>query len=393
MKKSVNIRRSLLASLALSPLPKAWAAATATAPDAAPMLMKVGPGQSVKSLAEASQRARDGAVIEVDAGDYPADVAVWPQNNLTLKAVGGRVRMLAMGVAAQRKGIFVTTGEAMRIEGFDFIGARVPDRNGAGIRLERGSLTLRNCSFKDNENGVLTSNDKAVRLDIEDCEFGAIVRHDGQNHNLYVGAIAALRVTGSYFHHGQLGHLLKSRAAVNHILYNRLTDEIGGESSYELEFPNGGQAVVIGNLIQQSSGTQNPHIISFGAEGLTWPKQELHVINNTLVDRRPSGGVFLRVSPGPVKVRIFNNLLVGNPRFATDPIWELGANFTADLDEFVLAARENFALRPNSPLRGKAIDPGAALGSSLRPTRQYQHPRSSVALTDLARHPGAIQFP
>jgi hypothetical protein len=386
MKPSQHTRRSLLATLAFSPLQKAWSAA-----EAAPM--KVGLSHPIKTLAEASQRARDGAVIEVEAGDYAADVAVWPQNDLSLKAIGGRVRLLAKGASAQNKGIFVTTGERMRIEGFDFIGARVPDRNGAGIRLERGSLSLRNCSFKDNENGILTGNDNAARLDIEDCEFAAIVRHAGQNHNLYVGAIAALRVTGSYFHHGQVGHLLKSRAAVNYILYNRLTDEIGGESSYELEFPNGGQALVVGNLIQQSSGTQNPHLISFGAEGLSWPTQELHLINNTLVDLRPSGGIFLRVSPGPVRVSVFNNLLVGNPRFAVDKAWAQGANFHTDLDEFVLAARENYALRPNSPLRGKAMDPGMALGQSLRPTRQYLHPRSSQALTEPARHPGAFQLP
>ncbi|MBT9491923.1 MAG: right-handed parallel beta-helix repeat-containing protein [Paucibacter sp.] len=360
---------------------------------AVPAVMKVGRNQAVKSLAEASQRARDGMVIEVDAGDYAADVASWPQSDLTLKAVGGRVRLLAMGAAAQGKGIFVTSGERLRIQGFDFIGARVPDRNGAGIRLERGSLSVRDCSFKNNENGILTSNDPATRLELEDCEFDTIVRHGGQNHNLYVGAIAHLRVIGCYFHHGQIGHLLKSRAAVNQILYNRLSDEIGGESSYELEFPNGGQALVLGNLIQQSSGTQNPHLISFGAEGLTWPKQELQLIHNTLVDQRPSGGIFLRVSPGPVKVRIFNNLLVGNPRFVTDKAWEQGGNFITDLDEFVLAARENYALRPNSSLRGKAVDPGDGFGQSLRPTRQYQHPRSTVALTQIARHPGAFQIP
>lgn len=354
--------------------------------------MKVGANQAIKSLAEASQRARDGMLIEIDAGDYPADVAAWSQNDLSLKAVGGRVRLLANGAAAQNKGIFVTSGERMRIEGLDFIGARVADRNGAGIRLERGSLSLRDCSFKDNENGILTSNDKTARLDIEACEFATIVRHDGQNHNLYVGGIAYLRVVGSYFHHGQIGHLLKSRAAVNHILYNRLTDETGGESSYELEFPNGGQAVVVGNLIQQSSGTQNPHLISFGVEGLSWPKQELHLVNNTLIDQRPSGGIFLRVSPGPVKVRVFNNLLIGNPRFVIAPAWEQGGNFATGLDEFVAAAGYNFALRPNSPLRGKAVDPGEALGGSLRPTRQYQHPRSSSLLTEPPLHPGAIQY-
>ncbi|MGS0756441.1 hypothetical protein ACVBEH_18470 [Roseateles sp. GG27B] len=215
----------------------------------------------------------------------------------------------------------------------------------------------------------------------------------GLNHNLYAGSIAYLRVVGSYFHHGQIGHLLKSRAAVNHIFYNRLSDEIGGQASYELEFPNGGQALVVGNLIQQSSGTENPHMVSFGAEGLVGPLHELQLINNTLIDQLPSGGIYLRVSPGAVKVRCVNNILSGNPRFATQDSWELNNNFIVDWDAFVLAARENYALRPDSKLRDKAVAPGSTAGINLAPTKQYRHPRGTIALTQSARHPGAFQLP
>jgi len=355
-------------------------------------VLRVGRNRPVKSLASASSQATDGMLIEVDAGDYVADVANWPQSDITLRAVGGRVRLRANGASAQGKGIFVTSGERVRIEGFDFIGATVPDRNGAGIRLERGSLHLRDCTFRDNENGVLTSNDKNARLEIEDCEFGTIVRRVGTTHNLYVGAIANLKVSGSYFHHGQLGHLLKSRAAVNHILYNRLTDEIGGEASYELDFPNGGQVLMVGNLIQQSSTTQNPHMVSFGVEGYTWPRQELQLINNTLVDLLPRGGTYLRVSPGPAQVRVINNVLAGNSRFASDAYWEQRGNFIVDLDAFVQASRDN-ALAADSPLRGKAVDPGLAEGLSLLPTRQFRAPRGTLALAGPAKHPGALQNP
>ncbi len=373
-------RRLLLAAAAWPPL----------AAHAGPVL-QVGPRRAFKSLAAAARQARDGMLVEVDAGDYVADVATWPQHELTLRAVGGRVRLVAAGAQVQGKGLFVTTGRRQRIEGFDFVGATVPDRNGAGIRLEAGSLTLVDCSFRDNENGLLTANDDSIELDIVDCDFGPILPREGKTHNLYVGAIRRLAVTGSYFHHGLHGHLLKSRAALNHILYNRLSDEIGGRASYELEFPNGGIAVVMGNLIMQSSTTENPHVISFGAEGATWPKQRLYLVNNTLVDQMPRGGIWLRVAPPSTDVVLANNLFVGTPQIAAEGHWTRLANFNADWDEFVRAARDDYRLRPDSDLRGKAQDAGEGGGLRLVPTREYHHPRGSVALGGPSRSPGAFQ--
>ena len=373
-------RRELLAAAGLLPL-KAHAGP----------VLQVGPTRAVRSLAAAARQAKDGTLVEVDAGKYVSDVAAWPQHELTLRAVGGRVKLLAAGAHAQGKGLFVTTGRRQRIEGFDFIGCTVPDRNGAGVRLEAGSLTLVDCGFRDNENGLLTANDESIELDIVDCDFGPIALREGKTHNLYVGAIRRLAVTGSYFHHGLLGHLLKSRAALNHILYNRLSDEIGGRASYELEFPNGGVAVVMGNLIMQSSTTENPHVISFGVEGAKWEKQALYLVNNTLVDQRPGGGIWLRVTPKQAEVTLANNLLVGAPKLAAEGYWTQRANFAADWDEFVRAAREDFRLKADSSLRGKAVDMGEGGGLRLTPSREYRHPHTTAALSLPARHPGAFQ--
>ncbi len=379
--------------LDVSPLRRRALLMAGLAPALAPAatVMQVGPRRAVKSLAAAARQAKDGMLVEVDAGEYVADVATWPQHELTLRAVGGRVKLVAAGAHAQGKGLFVTTGRRQRIEGFDFIGATVPDRNGAGIRLEAGSLTLVDCTFSDNENGVLTANDEGIELDIVDCDFGAILPREGKTHQLYVGAIKRLAVSGSYFHHGLHGHLLKSRAALNHILYNRLTDEIGGRASYELEFPNGGVAVVMGNLIGQSSTTENPHVISFGVEGARGPKQALYLVNNTLVDQLPSGGIWLRVTPPQTDVVLANNLLVGAPKLAAEGHWTRRANFSADWDEFVRAARDDFRLKPGSSLRGKAQDAGNADGMKLAPMREYRHARGTVALAGPATSPGAFQ--
>jgi Right handed beta helix region len=360
-------------------------------PSAASHLIQVGPGKSIKTIAAAAASAKDGDLIEVEAGDYSGDVAVWSKNNLTLRAIGGRVRLKASGMAAEGKAIWVVRGGRMIVEGFDFSGARVSDTNGAGIRLESGKLTVRDCTFTDNQNGILTSNNPKIELAIENSEFGNNGHEDGRSHNLYAGEIARLTVTGSYFHHAKFGHLLKSRAAVNDIRYNRLTDELGGRASYELEFANGGIAYVVGNIIQQSSQTENPNIISYGAEGYKWPKNELYLVNNTLVDNRPQNGVFLRIKPGNVVVRAVNNLLIGKGRLDSAAPGDYRNNFNVDWDQFELAAREDYRLKRNASVFGSAIDAGTANGQTLMPNREYRHPRNTIGLASAVRHPGALQ--
>ena len=48
-------------------------------------------------------------------------------------------------------------GGAITIENIEFTGARVPDKNGAGIRFEQGQLEVRDCIFENNQNGILTA--------------------------------------------------------------------------------------------------------------------------------------------------------------------------------------------------------------------------------------------
>jgi hypothetical protein len=354
-------------------------------------IIRVGPSHAIKTLASAAARAVDGDTFEVEAGDYPGDVAVWDKQNITVRAVGGRVRLLANGMAAEGKGIWVLRGGAMTVQGIDFSGARVPDTNGAGIRLEKGKLTVRDCSFTDNQNGILTSNNPQVELDISNSEFGNNGHGDGQSHNLYAGEIAHLTVTGSYFHHAKFGHLLKSRAALNHILYTRLTDEIGGRASYELELASGGIAYVIGNIIGQGSQTENPHLISFGTEGYKWPKNELYLINNTLVDNRPQGGIFLRIKPGNVSVKAVNNLLVGRGKLETGGPGDYRNNFTVDWDVFEQASREDYRLKRSAGLSAKSVDAGFVNGQALMPDREYIHPQRTQQLVSVSRQPGALQ--
>ena len=354
-------------------------------------LIRVGPGRPIQTLAAASRLASRGTTIEVDAGEYRADVAVWEHDDLSLRASGGRVRLIADGMSAESKGIWVVRANNLFAEGFDFHGAAVPGRNGAGIRLERGSLRVRDCSFTHNQMGILTSNDPATSLDVENCEFAYNMRPDGHNHNLYCGSIRHLSITGSYIHHGRVGHLLKSRAAQNHVFYNRLTDESGGSASYELEFPNGGIAYVVGNIIAQNAQTENRHLISFGAEGYRSARNEIYLVNNTLVTPPFKGASLLRVMPGADVVQAVNNLLVGAEFADPSLAGTYRNNFAVDGGEFTLLSDHDYRLRQSSRLIGRAIDAGSANGVRLHPVREYLHPRGTGPAPGAPHNPGAMQ--
>jgi hypothetical protein len=361
------------------------------APARTSTVLPVGPTREVRTIAAAARLARPGTTIEVDPGDYVDDVAVWLVDNVTVRAVTGRARLVVHGAAAEGKGIWVVRSNGMRVEGLDFEGCKVPSRNGAGIRLDRGSLHVRDCRFRYNEMGLLTNNDPATSLTVENCEFAYNQRPDGHNHNLYAGRIARLIVTGSYFHHAHVGHLLKTRAASNTIAYNRLTDEIGGTASYELEFPNGGIAVVIGNLIAQNRSTENLHLISYGAEGYTWQRNALYLTHNTLVNPLAQAGVYLRVAAGVDKIVATNNLLAGPGSLETSGPGDYRNNLHAVAQDFADMTSFDLRLKVDSPLAGRLLDAAALNNTRLIPEREYLHPRNTKPLDASPHNPGAMQ--
>lgn len=281
----------------------------------------VGPAPHLTSVAEALRRAADGDVVEVMPGTYRGDVAVITQRRLTIRGVGARPVLSADGRHAEGKAIWVVRDGDITVENIEFRGARVPDLNGAGIRFEKGRLRIVRCAFFDNEMGLLTANFGDAELRIEDSEFGLAPRHAGSLHHLlYVGRIARVEVTGSRFHQGHLGHLMKSRARESVITGNSLVDGPMGQASYEIDLPNGGRARVSGNTIGQGDGADNLVLVAFGAEGSAWPDSALTMEDNTLVNEASRPAWFLRVWPerlpdgAPVVVR--RNRLVGPGRLA-----------------------------------------------------------------------------
>ncbi|MFO1188345.1 MAG: hypothetical protein U1E97_01825 [Alphaproteobacteria bacterium] len=62
-------------------------------PSQAASVHRVGSGKAFRVPSDAARVARSGDTVEIDAGVYEGDVAVWPQSNLTLRGVGGMVEL------------------------------------------------------------------------------------------------------------------------------------------------------------------------------------------------------------------------------------------------------------------------------------------------------------
>jgi hypothetical protein len=287
-------------------------AAGSTACDTATgRVLNVGAGQTYAVPSAAAAVARDGDVIRIAAADYRGDVATWRNNNLTLCGVGGRARLFADGKSAGGKAIWVISGTNVTVDSIEFRNAAVPDRNGAGIRAEHGGwLRVRNSGFFDNENGILTHNIAGTSLIIEGSEFARSVVAGGLGHNLYVGRIDSLSVTGSYFHEATVGHNLKTRARESVIENSYFMDGPAGRSSYLADFPNGGRVVLRGNLFHKGPLAENPSAIAYGAEGFGYTTNTLELTHNTMAITR-SGGAFLSIRAGTQSVVLKANLFAG----------------------------------------------------------------------------------
>jgi len=139
--------------------------------------------------------------------------------------------------------------------------------------------------------------------------------------------------------------------------------------------PNGGEALVIGNIIHQSKYTENSSLIHYG-----FPKKEagqtFYIINNTASSSRHAGTFLMNHSPA--EGVIVNNLLVGKLDMASGPHRE-DHNLAASLSCLLPTPARPCALAPKCG----AIDSGAPLKNlntvDLSPRFEYIHPLTKNA--------------
>ena len=256
------------------------------------LLASAAPAQRAAAPFTVEESGRGFATLQeaVDAiGEGAGTVAIAP-GTYRMCAVqnAGSVRYTARepgtvifdGVACNGKAALVLSGREARIEGLTFQNIAVPDRNGAAIRLQAGNLLVRESLFRDSEQGILSHDDPASSIRIEQSTFsglGQCLPDVDCSHGLYIGNYGSLTVLRSRFERGRGGHYVKTRSPRVEVTDSSFDDSEGRATNYMIDLSNGATGTIARNVFVQGRNKENysamifvgPEAQSNRSEGLT----------------------------------------------------------------------------------------------------------------------------
>ena len=205
---------------------------------------------------------------------------------------GGSVSYLASnagdvifdGGTCEGKAALVLRGDNANVAGLVFKNMAVPDYNGAGIRLEKGNLTVTQSWFLDSQQGILTANGMPSRIVIDRSTFSGLGTCEGAGgcaHSVYVGRVPHLRITRSRFERGKGGHYVKSRAVRTDVAASSFDDSAGTATNYMIDLPGGSAGQITNNWFVQGRDKENySAFIAVSPEGRENPTSDLVIAGN-----------------------------------------------------------------------------------------------------------------
>ena len=319
----------------------------------------VGPGGQYQHLADAVAVANSDTdpantyVINLAPGvylnDFPDPISR-PMTIQTDPSIAPTGAVLAANVALpNQKGILLTYAP-LTVRGIEITGAFIDDSlggNGAAIRDQQGafdlgiptaSLTLDNVLIDNNQAGVLQGDDTAEVITIMNSQFINNGNPDQCcfTHGAYINTAASLTVQGSMFCGQLIGHDIKSRAAQTIILNNQIYSAEGGppncqaaNTSFDIDVPNGGVTMIIGNTIVQGPSAQNNKMVEYGGEGLVYANNSATFATNTFISTANSIAIedlsYLYVTPCIPMVVAADNTFTGVSQVVYPPECEASA--------------------------------------------------------------------
>jgi hypothetical protein len=213
-------------------------------------IYRVGPDEALKMPSQAARVVHSGDTVQIEPmpGGY-YDCAVWQADDLTIEGIGSDVRLT--DTTCQGKAIFVTVGKRITVRNITFARARVPDWNGAGIRVEGEDLRIEYSRFIDNESGILAASSPNSHITIRDSQFIAngTCRSDRCAGAIAVDKIARLMVIHCDISDTKGGDAISTLAAQTELIDNHIEDGAKGTAAYLVELPAGGSLKMENNVL------------------------------------------------------------------------------------------------------------------------------------------------
>lgn len=288
-----------------------------------------GPDCHFTDLAAAAAAASPGTEIVLAPGVYEQG-AVLAADGLILRGEPG-AHLKSHPV--QDKAALVVSGDNVVIDGIECSGIEVPDKNGACIRIEGENLTVRNVNFHDNQQGILGGRLAKGTLLVENSRFERN-GHGGQAHGLYIGR----NVDNFVFRRNLVlstrseGHGVKSRARRS-MIEDNIIASLDGNDSRAIDLPNGGEALIRGNILEKGPDSVNNQMIGIALEGNLHPKTAISIEDNLIIfdsqmtllskllgsteSLAPKRGLVVRMG-APVEVILNHNVVIGAKSLGVD---------------------------------------------------------------------------
>lgn len=271
------------------------------------------------SLAKAAKAAREGATIVVSPGLYAGDCLDARGKSLAIVGlVGPNDERATFETPCARKAAFVMSGERFLIQGVRVRGIKVPNRNGACVRVEgqnqvqRGALVNMHC--RGSENGILGSAGNGTLI-IRGSLFEFNGGNNGFAHGLYMVGGEELLIQSSVIRSTTgRGHSLKA-GSKRLIIERSIVAGLDGTNSRTLDYFSGGVLLVRGSVFEQGPGSDNNDMIGLALEGRrvhAGSHQATLIVDSWFIyddDRRASRHLFRGNVYG--SIRLDNVALVG----------------------------------------------------------------------------------